>query len=174
MVRLAKHYVTNHEIAEEVVQETWLGVWRGLERFERRSSLKTWIFHILTNQAKSRAKREARSVPFSDVLALPVNENEPVVEPDCFAADGWWKVHPQEWSNHLDAHMLEQEMYGCIQQAVQTLPPDQALVLTLHDMKGWPASEICAVLALSAENQRVLLHRARAKVRHSLEQYFDQ
>lgn len=173
MIRLAKHYVAQQEVAEEVVQETWLGIWRGLTRFEHRSSLKTWIFHILTNQAKLRAKRETHAVSFSD--AFPLNESEQSVDSnDLFASDGGWTVCSKGWPNDLDAHILEQEMHSRIQQAVQILPPIQALVLTLHDLEGWSASEICVELALSAENQRVLLHRPRAKVRQRLAQYFGQ
>jgi len=171
MIRVARTYVSTYEVAEEVVQETWLGVLRGLDRFEHRSSLKTWVFHILTNRAKSRAQREDRYVTFSDVLY--VQSDESAVDPDCFEPDGWWKFHPDHWGSRVEEHVLGQEMRAWIEQAVQTLPPDQATVITLRDMEGWTATEVCAVLAVSEENQRVLLHRARAKVRTRLNSYFE-
>jgi len=171
MIRVARKYVPTYEVAEEIVQETWLGVLHGLDRFEHRASLKTWIFHILTNRAKSRAQREDRHVTFSDLLHFQIDG--PTVDPDCFGPDEWWKFYPNSWDNRVEEHVLGQELYALIEQAVQTLPPDQATVITLRDMEGWTAAEVCAVLEVSEENQRVLLHRARAKVRTKLNHYFD-
>ncbi|MDQ3248543.1 MAG: RNA polymerase sigma factor, partial [Chloroflexota bacterium] len=140
MIRVAHKYVSTNEVAEEVVQETWLGVLRGLDRFEHRSSLKTWIFHILTNRAKSRAQREAKYVTFSEVL--PFQSDESAVDADCFEPDGWWKFHPNQWYSRVEEHVLGHEMVASIEQAVQTLPPDQATVITLRDMEGWTAVEV--------------------------------
>ena len=170
MIRIARNYVINHAVAEEVVQETWIGVLRGLDRFECRSSLKTWIFRILINQSKLRATHEARWITFSDEENFLIDE--PAVDPDCFQADGWWRFHPSDWDNGLERRVLWQETYACIQQVIQVLPPNQRTVMILRDIEGWPAPEVCETLHLSEENQRVLLHRARSKVRRTLEQYF--
>ena len=171
MIRIARNYVTYDDVAEEVVQETWIGVLRGLDHFERRSSLKTWIFHILINQAKSRATREKRWITFADDENFLVDE--PAVASDCFEDDGWWRFHPSDWDNQLENCVLWQETYACIQQVIQILPPNQREVMNLRDIEGWTALEVCTALQISEENQRVLLHRARSKVRHALEVYFD-
>ncbi len=171
MIRIARNYVANHDMAEEVVQETWIGVLHGLDSFESRSSLKTWIFHILINRAKSCAAKEARSVTFADIVN--VQENELTVDPDCFQANGWWRLHPNRWDNWIEQDILWQEGYSYIQRAMQRLPLNQRTVMNLRDIEGWTALEVCETLQLSEENQRVLLHRARAKVRRALEGYFD-
>jgi RNA polymerase sigma-70 factor (ECF subfamily) len=177
LLRLAMLYVSNRAVAEEVVQETWLGVLQGLSRFEARSSLKTWIFHILMNRAKTRAQREGRSVPFS-ALANPQDEpDEPAVDPDRFLpADHprWphhWASPPQSWGDLPEERLLAQETRAHIQQAIDALPASQREVIALRDVEGWSAGEVCNVLGLSEANQRVLLHRARSKVRRTLEQY---
>ena len=178
MLRLARLYVASDAVAEEVVQETWLEVLRGLERFAGRSSLKTWIFRILTNVAKTRGQREARSVPFS-ALGDPEGEPvEPAVAPERFRASepwqGHWVAFPQSWEDLPEERFLSAETHACIKIAIAALSPVQQEVITLRDVKGWTAEEVCSVLGLSAANQRVLLHRARTKVRAALEQYFDQ
>ena len=179
MLRLAMIYVSERVVAEDVVQEAWLGVLRGLDRFEGRSSLKTWIFRILTNCAKTRALRERRSVTFSSLSDLEVNFDEPAVDPDRFLpADsrtpGHWVSPPANWDEIPEERFLSQETHACIISAIEALPPGQRTVITLHDIESWASKEICSVLAISETNQRVLLHRARSKVRRALEQYLDE
>jgi len=177
LLRLAQIFVGSQAVAEDVVQETWLGVLQGLGRFEGRSSLKTWIFRILTNRAKTRGQREGRSIPFS-ALATPGDEAfEPAVEPERFlpADDPHWPHHwaslPQRWDELPEARLLAKETRAVIQQAVEQLTPSQREVITLRDIEGWTAPEVCEALEVSESNQRVLLHRARSKVRRVLEQY---
>ncbi len=177
LVRLAQIYVASAAVAEEVVQEAWLGVLQGLERFEGRSSLKTWIFRILTNRAKTRGQREARSVPFSDLEDLDLGSAEPAVEVDRFNPPdhpSWpnhWTVEPASWDTIPEHRFLSLETRAHIEQAIAELPPSQRQVIMLRDIDGWTSDEVCTVLGISEANQRVLLHRARSKVRHALEQY---
>jgi RNA polymerase sigma-70 factor (ECF subfamily) len=177
MLRLAMVYVPMRSIAEEVVQEAWLGILRGLERFEGRSSLKTWMFRILTNCAKTRAQREGRSIPFSSLPPLDIDMHEPTVDPGRFRGPdqqwpGGWVSFPMSWDDLPENRLLSQETRACIQRAVDALPPNQREVITLRDIEGWTAAEVCSFLGISEANQRVLLHRARARVRRALEQYF--
>jgi RNA polymerase sigma-70 factor (ECF subfamily) len=168
MRRYALSIVHNSAVADEVVQEAWLGVLRGLDRFEGRASLKTWIFRIVGNTAKTRAERESRSVPFS-TFAGEAADAEPTVDPSRFhnpQFPGGWTEFPEPWE-HLDA----QETRHIIAAAIEGLPPAQQLVISLRDVEGWSADDVCNVLVLSESNQRVLLHRARAKVRAALEQH---
>jgi RNA polymerase sigma-70 factor, ECF subfamily len=173
MVRVAQIYVGNRSIAEEVAQEAWLALLNGLDRFEGRSSLKTWLFRIVTNQAKTRAVREGRTIPLS-ALRIPENVPEPAVEPARFRAPedgrwpGHWAVQPHEWP---DAQLLTAETIGVIEAAIEALPPAQRAVVTLRDVEGWSAEEVCNALELTETNQRVLLHRARSKVRKALEEH---
>jgi RNA polymerase sigma-70 factor, ECF subfamily len=176
LARLARVYVSDHSVAEEVVQETWLAVLRGIRNFEGRSSFKTWLFRILINRAKTGSQREARSVSFS---ALDGEEpDEPTVDPDRFLpADhpqwpGGWATPPQHWSEQPEERALSREIGAQINAAIDGLPPGQREVITLRDVEGWGADEICNVLGITETNQRVLLHRARAKVRGALENYF--
>jgi RNA polymerase sigma-70 factor, ECF subfamily len=176
MVRVAQIYVSRRDIAEEVVQEAWLAVLRGLDRFEGRSSLKTWLFRIVTNLAKTRAVREGRTIPFS-ALRSPESVPEPAVEPERFRRPddprwpGHWASKPTEWP---EQQLLGGETLERIQDAIEALPDSQRAVITLRDVEGWSAQEVCNALELSETNQRVLLHRARSKVRGALEQYFDE
>lgn len=177
MLRLAMIYVPERAVAEEIVQETWVGALEGIKRFEERSSLKTWIFRILINCAKTRSIREKRSIPFSSLSDLDRNLDEPAVDPDRFfptdsQTPGHWASPPTNWNDLPEKRLLSQETMACILSAAEALPPSQRAVITLHDMEGWTAEEICNVLAISETNQRVLLHRARSKVRRALEQYF--
>jgi RNA polymerase sigma-70 factor (ECF subfamily) len=176
MVRLVRLYVASDAVAEEVVQETWLAVIRGLERFEGRSSLKTWIFGILTNVAKTRGQREARSMPFAALGGPDDDPAEPAVAPERFRVSapwaGGWVSAPQSWEDLPEERLLSVETRARIAQAIDALAPAQRAVITLHDVEGCTAEEVCSVLGLSAANQRVLLHRARSKVRGVLEQYF--
>jgi RNA polymerase sigma-70 factor (ECF subfamily) len=176
MLRVAMMYVPSRAVAEEVVQETWLGVFQGIGRFEGRSSLKTWIFRILTNRAKTRGEREGRSVPFSALADAAEKQAEPAVDPATFhPADhedaGWWVSYPQNWSAGPERRLLAQETCDQIRTAIAALPANQRTVISLRDIEGWAADEICQVLGISETNQRVLLHRARSKVRARLEQY---
>jgi RNA polymerase sigma-70 factor (ECF subfamily) len=179
MLHLAMVYVPERAVAEEIVQEAWVGVLQGLKRFEERSSLKTWIFRILTNCAKTRAVREKRSVPFSSLSDLDGNLDGPAVDPDrFFPADsqtpGHWVSPPANWDDMPENRLLSQETMACILSAAEALPPSQQAVIMLHDIEGWTAEEICNVLDISETNQRALLHRARSKVRRALEQYFEE
>jgi RNA polymerase sigma-70 factor (ECF subfamily) len=178
LVRLATMYVPNRTVAEDVAQETWLGVVRGIDRFEGRSSLKTWIFHILVNRAKTRGEREGRTIPFSSLFNAATAPDEPVVDPDRFLpADHpdypghWTSNRPTSWNELPESHLLSDETRACIMVAVEKLPPAQREVITLRDIDGWTSEEVCDLLQISEGNQRVLLHRARSKVRGVLEQY---
>jgi RNA polymerase sigma-70 factor (ECF subfamily) len=168
LLRLAQSYVPSRAVAEDVVADTWLGVLNGIDRFEGRSSLKTWIFRILVNTAKTRGQREARAVPFSSLA--PDDAAEPSVEPDRFTRMGYWAVPPVAWP---EERLLAYETRAVIEQAIAALPETQRLVITLRDLEGWSAEEVRNVLDLSETNQRVLLHRARAKVRRAIDDYMD-
>ncbi len=154
LLRLALLYVPSRAVAEEVVQETWLGVLQGLGRFEGRASLKTWIFRILVNRARTRGEREGRSVAFSDLISAELEGSEPTVEPDQF----WPADHPQ-WANIWvsyprplpslpEEQALARELRGYIHRAIAALPPVQRQVITLRDVEGWGADEVCGLLAL--------------------------
>ncbi len=170
MVRVASLYVRSRASAEEVVQDAWLGVLRGLHLFEGRSSLRSWIFRILVNCAKTRGASEGRSVPIS-ALAEPSDEEGPAVPPDRFLGDGerWaghWSDPPEPWP---DAQVESSEMVALVREGIATLPEAQRTVMTLRDVEGWDSGQVCELLALSEGNQRVLLHRARSKVRAFVE-----
>jgi RNA polymerase sigma-70 factor, ECF subfamily len=169
LLRLARLYVPSRSVAEEVVQETWLAVVTGLERFEGRSSLKTWLFRILTNKAKTRGQREARIRPFSS-FAADGDEGETAVDADRFARDGHWSAPPR---GVPEERLLADETRQMVEQAIAALPENQRAVITLRDVEGLSSEEACNVLGLSETNQRVLLHRARAKVRAALERYLE-
>jgi RNA polymerase sigma-70 factor (ECF subfamily) len=179
MLRLAMIYIPERAVAEEIVQEAWVGVLQGTKRFEGRSSLKTWIFRILTNCARTRAQREGRSVPFSSLPDPEVSSDESAVDPDRFLPagsknPGGWVSLPSNWSEIPENRLLSQETYACIEMAIGKLPPNQRTVIALHDIEGWGTEEIRNVLSISEVNLRVLLHRARSRVRRALEQYFDE
>src|SRR3954449_267312 len=175
LLRLARTYVRTQDVAEEVVQETWLGVLRGIDRFEERSSLKTWLFTILRNTAISRGERERHSMPMSSLT--PEGDDGPALDPDRFlAADhpsypGHWAIGPTAWPVPEEG-LLAGETREIIAQAIRELPPTQRAVIALRDVEGWPPEEVCEALEVSEGNQRVLLHRARTKVRAALEAYF--
>jgi len=176
LVRVAQIYVSSRSVAEEVVQETWLAVLNGIDRFEGRSSLKTWIFRILANRAKTRAKRESRTIPFS-ALRQPEGVPEPAVDADRFQDPehprfpGHWASPPTDWP---EERLLGEETQRVIEDAIERLPASQRAVITLRDVQGWSAEEVCNALELSETNQRVLLHRARSKVRRALEEYLSE
>jgi RNA polymerase sigma-70 factor (ECF subfamily) len=172
MLRVAQMFVSTRADAEEVVADAWVGVLRGIGRFEGRSSLKTWLYRIVTNTAKTRGVREARSVPFS-ALARE-GEGESAVDPDRFVGSGerfpgHWGVPPQAWAP--ESELLTAEALGVIERAIEELPPAQRAVITMRDVQGFTAEEVRNALELSETNQRVLLHRARSKVRSALEEY---
>ena len=173
MLRVAQMYVSSRAVAEEVVQEAWLGVLKGIGRFEGRSSLKTWVFRIVANTAKTRGQREARSLPFS---AFGDDDEGATVSADRFLGDGTrfpghWAAPPASWAPLPEGSLLADETMAVVQRAIDRLPPAQRAVLTLRDVEGLEADEVCNALDLTETNQRVLLHRARAKVRAALEEY---
>jgi RNA polymerase sigma-70 factor (ECF subfamily) len=174
MLRLARRYVSTPSVAEEVVQEAWVGFLRGLETFEGRSTLKTWLFRILVNTAMSRGEREARSVPFSALARDEADSFEPAVDPDRFTSAGRWAGHwaapPTSWASP-EPRLLAAETRTLIDRTIAQLPEAQATVITMCDIEGFSAEEVCNVLEISLTNQRVLLHRARARVRQTLERY---
>jgi RNA polymerase sigma-70 factor (ECF subfamily) len=178
LIRVARMYVGNSEaVAEEVVQETWLGVLKGLDRFEARCSVKTWIFQILVNRAKTRGEREGRMIPFSVLFDPESDPGEPAVDPSQFNENdpewpGGWVTQPRDWGKTPEQSLLSREFRALVQAAIDTLPPNQKEVITLRDVQGWTSEEVCNILGVSETNQRVLLHRARSKVRHALDQYF--
>ena len=162
--RVARTFVRTPSAADDVVQETWLGVLRGLDGFEGRSSLRTWIFRILVNRARTRAVGDARSVPFS---ALE-DDDRPAVEPTAFGADGRWTSAPPRLEHDPESSLLRRELRDELLGAVDRLAPAQRLVITLRDLVGLPAEEVCELLDITDGNQRVLLHRARARVHAAL------
>jgi RNA polymerase sigma-70 factor, ECF subfamily len=175
MLRVARLYVSTDAVAEEVLQETWLAVLTGIGRFEHRSSLKTWLFRILTNKAQTRAAKEGRSIPFA-TLSKELGAAEVSVEADRFRGAGerfadHWTSSPERWTELPEASVLTHETIEIVERAAASLPPAQRAVVTLRDIVGWDAHEVCEVLGITATNQRVLLHRARTKVRKALEQH---
>lgn len=176
LVRVARIYVSTQAVAEEVAQETWLGVLKGLDRFEGRSSLRTWIFRILTNIAKTRGKRDGRTLPFS-ALQDPGRVPEAAVDADRFLDPehprwpGHWAARPEAWPE--DA-LLAAETRERLAEAIEELPASQRAVISLRDIEGWSSEEVRNALDLSETNQRVLLHRARSKVRAALESYLQE
>jgi len=175
MLRIARMYVSTAAVAEEVVQEAWVGVLKGLDGFEGRSSLRTWIFRILVNTAKTRGQREARSIPFSSLWS-PETAGEPSVDPDRFVPEGaeragHWADAPASWDSIPEDRLLSRETLGIVREAIEQLPANQAQVIRMRDVLGWSSAEVCNALDISETNQRVLLHRARAKVRRALENY---
>src|SRR5256714_951591 len=172
MLRVARIFVPTRSAGEDVVQETWLRVLGALDRFEGRSSLKTWVFRILVNTAKTRAQREGRVLPFS-ALVDPARVPEAAVDPDRFRPEdderlpGAWSVPPRALP---EERLLAAETRAKIEEAIDALPATQAAVIRLRDVDGWSAEEVRNALDLSEVNQRVLLHRARAKVRTALEE----
>jgi RNA polymerase sigma-70 factor (ECF subfamily) len=171
MVRLAGAFVKRDAVAEEIAQEAWIGVLKGLDGFEGRSSFKSWIFRIAVNAAKARVGREQREVAASSLG----DDRGPTVDPARFHDDGrWvghWSVPPAPWPQP-DQQLLSAETGALIARAIDQLPPLQRQVIALRDTQGLDADETCAILGVTEANQRVLLHRARAKVRAALEQHF--
>ena len=175
MLRVARMYVSSHAVAEEVVQEAWLGVLQGIDRFEGRSSLRTWILRIVSNIAKTRGQREGRSVPFAALAGDDVDA--PAFDPDRFlgsgeAGAGHWSTMPADWRGMPEERLAASETVRVVEAAIAGLPPMQAAVIRLRDELGWTSEEVRNALDLSETNQRVLLHRARATVRRALDREF--
>jgi RNA polymerase sigma-70 factor (ECF subfamily) len=178
MIRLALSYVASWAVAEEVAQETWLAMIRGLHRFEGRSAVKTWLFGILVNQARARGAAERRTVPVPGFGGPDDTSGGSTVDPARFeGADdpfgGYWVTPPARFSDRPEEQLTSAETRAVIEQAIAALPPRQQQVITLRDIDGWDAEEVCAFLDISEVNQRVLLHRARARVRSVLETHLE-
>jgi RNA polymerase sigma-70 factor, ECF subfamily len=172
MLRLAMGYVHDRDLAEDVVQESWLTVFRSLDRFEARSSLKTWILGIALNTARSRWRKERRVLPFSSLWRRDEPEGRgPTVDRSRFDSGGNWKEIPDSWSNVPESRLLSQETMQRVRDAVDKLPPAQREVLVLRDVAGLDSDAVRGMLGITAENQRVRLHRARVSVRKMLEEY---
>jgi RNA polymerase sigma-70 factor (ECF subfamily) len=175
--RVARGYVASDALADEVVQDTWLAVIAGIDRFQGRSSVKTWIYNILANIARTRGVRERRSLPFSALAHQAGEDLEPSVPPERFQgpSDTWpghWSVPPCPWQDP-DRRLTSLEAREHLRRALATLPSVQQAVVTLRDVEGFGSEEVCAMLDLSAANQRVLLHRGRARLRAALEPYME-
>ena len=175
MMAVARTYVKTRALAEEVVQDAWMGVLKGIDRFEGRSSLKTWVMRIVVNTATTRGAREARMLPFSSLSVE--GEDEPAVDADRFRGPdggfpGHWAGYPANWGELPEERLLAHETLGVVKTAIEDLPAAQRTVITLRDMQGWDPEEVGAALEISDGNQRVLLHRARSKVRSALEAHF--
>lgn len=176
LVRVALSYVPSRAIAEEVAQDTWMAVVRGIHQFEGRSSLRTWIFRILENQARARGVREHRSVP-SAALSGTSAAGSPSVDPGRFhgkdeAFAGYWAMPPSRWTDLPEERLSNAETLALVGRTISMLPSRQQQVVTLRDIEGWTAAEVCELLGLSEGNQRVLLHRARSHLRANLETHF--
>jgi RNA polymerase sigma-70 factor (ECF subfamily) len=176
MLRIARMYVSTQAVAEEVVGDTWLGILRGLERFEGRSSLRTWMYRILVNIAKTRGVREGRSIPFASLAGDDLEA--PSVDPAWFHGPGaenpnQWSSMPADWRGLPEERVLGRETLKLIGEVIDTLPPMQAEVIRLRDVLGWTSEEVRNALDLTETNQRVLLHRARSRVRRALEDYLE-
>lgn len=175
MLRVARSFVSTQASAEEIVQETWLQMIRGLDRFEGRSSLRTWVFGILTNQAKTRGVREARSIPWSSVTP---DHDDPTPRPEFPVADEsgrsqrWLVGAPYPEDRSPASCVIAGETRQLVAAAIHELPQRQQRVIRLRDVEGRSADDVCADLGISAGNQRVLLHRARAGLRSSLAEYY--
>ncbi len=161
MLRLASTFVSSRAVAEEVVQDTWLGVVRGIDRFEGRSSLRTWLLAILVNRARTAGTREARSVAVGDA--------GPTVDRARFDASGGWSSPPEHWVEDAEQRLGAAELATHIHAALEQMPARQRAVVTLRDVDGLESDEVCELLSLSPGNQRVLLHRGRSQLRQALE-----
>ncbi len=161
IVGLAGTVVARRELAEEVAQETWIAVMRGADQFEGRSTVRSWLFQICINRAKTTASREHRSTP--------VDTDSPVVDPSRFTSTGQWSAPPEDWAASVDDRIVAVQLVAEAHQAISTLPDLQRQVVTLRDVEGLTSTEVCQVLSLTAANERVLLHRGRSRIRTVLE-----
>jgi RNA polymerase sigma-70 factor, ECF subfamily len=172
LMRIALAYSPSRAVAEETVQETWLSVLRGLDGFRGEASFRTWVCRILVNTARLHARREGRSVPFS---VLSDDDAGPTVSPERFyrsgASAGHWVTLPDSWSGVPEERLLSGEVQQVVSAAIARLPAEQRLIITLRDVEGWTGPEVCELLEIPSGRQRLLLHRARSRVRQSLEDY---
>jgi RNA polymerase sigma-70 factor (ECF subfamily) len=174
MLRVARAQLGDHAAAEEVVQETWLAVIKGIDSFDGRSSLRTWMFRILTYQAWARRERDGRQIPFSALVSADAAAPDPSVAPSRFYPRDhvprpfFWESDPRDWPEEA---LLAAEVRSVIGAAVDALPDSQRVVISLRDLEGWAPNEVCEALQISEGNQRVLLHRARSRVREALDRY---
>lgn len=177
LARLALSFVQDARLAEEAAQETWIAVLKGLDRFEARSSIKTWIFSILAHRAKTLGQRENRVVSFSELDDM--FDNAPTVNPERFrpsnavSSADHWVTFPASWDSLPEEIFISQELFHIVQDTIAALPGNQRAVITLHDVDGFSSDEVCNILGISETNQRVLLHRSRSKVREVLENYLN-
>lgn len=170
MLRVALTICRERATAEEIVQDTWLALLGGLDGFEARASLRTWLFTVLVNKARTRAAREGRSLPFSALLEADGAEGRAGTAP--FDEAGRWRTPPEAWSEEDPERLaVGTQTRGIIEAEISRLPEAQRVVLTLRDVEELEAEEVCALLGITASNQRVLLHRARARVREALAGY---
>lgn len=175
MLRVARAYVSSSASAEDVVQETWVAVLRGVDNFDGRSSLKTWMYRILTNRAKTAGQREGRCVPDAAFIEREVDGCGPAVTAGRSLGGGRpetplrWRQPPLPWERALEDEVVRKEALAIVRDAINQLPLSQRLVITLRDVECWTPEEVCDLLDLSPTNQRVMLHRARSKVRRRLE-----
>lgn len=173
MVRLARVFVPDQQIAEEVVQETWITVFQKIASFEGRASLKTWIFRILTNKGKKRGLKEKREVPFTS-LGREGEESPTALDPDWFLPDGHWRSTPRRWERDTPERLVEgEETRAFVLGEIEELPEKERAVVRLRDVDEWTAAEVCEVLEISPVYQRVLLHRGRTRLRASLARYLE-
>lgn len=177
LLRVARAHVPSDAVAEEVVQETWIGVLRGLDGFEGRASMRTWVFRIMLNQARARGAREQRTVPFAALARAELDEPFAAVDPDRFLPadhERWphhWAMPPRRFEQQPEQAAQDAQVLAVVRSTLAGLPPMQRLVMTMRDIEGWPADEVCDVLGITEVNQRVLLHRARSRVRAALEEH---
>jgi RNA polymerase sigma-70 factor, ECF subfamily len=176
MLRIAQMYVSSRAVAEEVVQEAWIGILKGLGTFEGRSSLRTWMYKIVTNVAKTRGVREGRSLPFS---ALAGGTHDDPIDPSWFQgledpAPGGWRTFPDDWHGTPEDRLLGRETLDHISRALDGMPAMQAEVVRLRDVMGWSSNEVCNALDLTETNQRVLLHRGRSRIRREIDTYLSE
>jgi RNA polymerase sigma-70 factor (ECF subfamily) len=176
MFRMARLFVRSPEAAADVVQETWLGVVRGLDRFEGRASVRTWIFRILLNRARSRGQRDGHWITFSALAGREAARGPAAIDPAEFSDDpsswpGHWVREPRRWAASAEEELLSAELLRHVSDAIAGLPTAQRTVIELRDVGGWAAADVCSLLDISAVNQRVLLHRARSRVRALLDGY---
>lgn len=171
LVRMAMIFVSDRGAAEELVQETWLAVIDGLERFEQRSSLKTWIFAIMANKAKKRAGRDARTINLSSFDEHDVERMLDNPDEGRFDGRGHWTQPPQKWRVDPEERLLKQQLLEVVKDTIEALPEHQRLVVTMRDVQGFSSNDVVAILEISSSNQRVLLHRARATIRAAIERH---
>ena len=176
LVRVAMRYVPSRAVAEEVVQDTWIGVIEGIDRFEGRSTIKTWLYKILIYKARNRGERERRTVPLS---ALAGDDSAPAVPTERFRGSdalwaGHWATPPRRWDGDAEERLLASEARSVIDATIAELPLVQREVITLRDVSQFSSAQVCDLLDITEANQRVLLHRARSRVRAALENYFDE